>query len=72
MELKPCPFCGGKANLHTTVRNRFYVSAYIMCDKCGSSSRYFDDNENDGTFIFKAIKEWNMRADNEPCPEVYC
>lgn len=41
-ELKPCPFCGGKARLHTAKRGRSaigapYWSGYVVCrsKKCG-------------------------------------
>lgn len=51
-ELKPCPFCGGKAEIfgHT-------ASWGAMCTKCGSCNRQGSKTEAE------AIKKWNNRAD---------
>lgn len=34
-EIKPCPFCGGKAELNTE-KGRFF--SYIKCTNCGAES----------------------------------
>jgi len=65
MELKPCPFCGGKASLRTTVVSSLYMKAFVICDKCRSSSGIFGDDQHDGTFIFKAIEAWNARVNDD-------
>lgn len=61
-ELKPCPFCGGAAELKT----REYAmvghkqQAYVICKTCGVTSAYFSENiaycANE-----KAIEAWNRR-----------
>lgn len=47
-ELKPCPFCGGKA-----IRGMFN----IWCERCGAETRQDVDASEK-----KIIKVWNRRA----------
>lgn len=54
-ELKPCPFCGGKAKLVATSYGDCYV---IYCTKCYTKQNYFI-NKN------KAITAWNTRKPME-------
>ena len=76
-ELKPCPFCGGKAEKHY---QPIYIDngVCIRCTKCGARSKFspcdckykYYHGEED-VFITKeratndAINLWNRRADNE-------
>lgn len=58
-QLKPCPFCGGKARLY----NRFgwwYVACGTMRDKCkvDCSTIQFDSPD-------KAVEVWNKRGGEE-------
>ena len=64
-ELKPCPFCGGKAAIRTSTTNTIpkHARAYCYCKKCLSIGRPFDDDEDDGTCVFKAVEAWNTRAE---------
>lgn len=66
-ELKPCPFCGGKAMIQTFVSNSIprYATAICYCEKCNASGKWFEDVNHDGTFIYKAIEAWNRRIDHE-------
>lgn len=62
-ELKPCPFCGGKARLQ-----RIGESYYVVCDGyCKIKPTTWDYSVKE-----KAIKEWNSRSVTEPklkpCP----
>ena len=66
-ELKPCPFCGGKANITTYLGNKRIV--YIECDGCKAymghprimtsalkGKLYFEDKN-------ELIEAWNRRAE---------
>ena len=55
-ELKPCPFCGGKADLYVY---KWWGTAYgVECQKCkGLIDRCLTQKE--------AIAAWNRRAKNE-------
>lgn len=50
-ELKPCPFCGGKAGLE-----QISDAYWVECGKCGASSVFCGQPE-------PAIDAWNTRAD---------
>ena len=64
-ELKPCPFCGGKAKIYATTTGTCpnHAKHYCYCGKCFASGKSFSDFENDGSSVFKAIEAWNRRAD---------
>ena len=49
-ELKSCPFCGGKAELH-----RPSIAVYAICSKCGISTSYIYPPE-------EAVRRWNNRS----------
>ena len=65
IELKPCPFCGGKAAIYATTTGTIPNNCkhYCYCTKCYSSGKSFEDRENDGSSVFKAIEAWNRRAE---------
>lgn len=80
VELKPCPFCGGKANfLIKTYMERGITRGYtfgIYCTKCDIAlpkTNYiieFEMSSDDGELKVttderpQAIEAWNRRADN--------
>lgn len=54
-QLKPCPFCGGNADLYSiTIGFNEERVFYIQCDKCLSRSGKWGKKEN-------AIDMWNRR-----------
>ncbi len=71
-ELKPCPFCGGKAKLNNRAEccghGCFVELHYVACTNCKASGAVADsflDNGDDETLKTLAIKRWNRRADDE-------
>lgn len=79
-ELKPCPFCGGKAKFLITLHmERGLTRGYtfgIYCTKCGITtpntnySMEFEMSTDDGELKVtaderpQAVEAWNRRADN--------
>lgn len=59
-ELKPCPFCGGKAKIYRKKIMFIYEEdAYmIYCKNCQAQVRYSNREEI-------AIEEWNRRTKDE-------
>ena len=51
-ELKPCPFCGGKAKLRG-----YQIDFRVMCPECGGRAKLCSTAE-------ETIESWNRRADN--------
>lgn len=51
-ELKPCPFCGRKADLYKYAKNGMFL---VRCEYCGVETIYFDKEED-------ATEAWNRRA----------
>lgn len=57
-ELKPCPFCGGKAIVEGH-HNRFVEWYLCSCPECHVSQA-----GNEYGFKFGAIEAWNRRTEN--------
>lgn len=62
-ELKPCPFCGGKANYYCEeldwadwgyISATKYYNTYVECEECGAGTASFDTEQ-------QAIDAWNRR-----------
>lgn len=69
-KLKPCPFCGGKAEFISdfdhpvTATSRMHCQiAYVKCLNCISESRIFDSCS--GETEQNAIDAWNTRSEKE-------
>lgn len=59
IELKPCPFCGGKARLLAGNGVR------VLCTKCGATTWTATDSERGGTSAVEdVIKAWNKWKNN--------
>ena len=63
LELKPCPFCGGRAYLFVGDGIR------VFCVQCGASSKVLRDmqtaNRVAGNATKSVIEAWNRRANND-------
>lgn len=53
-ELKPCPFCGGKAEF----RSGSSTTPYIRCKECGGRTKSSRNSAN-------LVAAWNRRADHD-------
>jgi Lar family restriction alleviation protein len=59
-KLKPCPFCGGDAEVHITEKSEPAHYCEIVCTSCGArTARHLDYLINVATY------EWNRRKTNE-------
>lgn len=60
IELKPCPFCGGKARLFVSNGVR------VFCTKCDLTTRISVDCERiETSAVEDVIKAWNRRVNDE-------
>ena len=53
IELKPCPFCGGKAEVREYIAITDYV--FVICRNCGACVGPYGIEE-------KATENWNRRT----------
>ncbi len=58
MELKPCPFCGGKADYD----NNESGLEWVYCTECGATGESFWMSID---VTDQAIKAWNNRQNND-------
>lgn len=59
IELKPCPFCGGKARLLVNDGVR------VICSKCYVGTMILtDDVVRETNAVEMVVEAWNRRADN--------
>lgn len=56
MELKPCPFCGGRAFIAENEELEFLP--WVICSDCGCETNCFRTVE-------EAIKAWNRRTNEQ-------
>ena len=62
-ELKPCPFCGGKAEIYN--EGGFGLpKCYVQCEKCKARTYVYVNTKGNFKYMKCAIKAWNRRADN--------
>lgn len=59
-ELKPCPFCGGKAKLQTTCEHH----AWVECSACHARFPVMSCS-TPGQAVIEATKVWNRRIEEE-------
>lgn len=56
-DLKPCPFCGGEAEVFRGTTYGFHYLYEPRCIKCECALGVYETEE-------QAIEAWNRRADN--------
>ena len=69
-ELKPCPFCGGRAAVtfsHSERKHRYYLC--VTCQECNAKSRSFSSFQNPESIHSDAERLaamlWNRRTGEE-------
>lgn len=68
-ELKPCPFCGGKAHSNVTIASIKELNIAVFCKNCGviiqRDVKLLDMNFQDIiTVIENSTNAWNRRTSN--------
>ena len=66
-QLKPCPFCGGKAHIRNVTENDgrvYYETVGVLCEDCGAQSiRKISDGYYGKHYSYEEIAElWNHRV----------
>ena len=62
-ELKPCPFCGGKADIQLNCGQKPLVYGVVYCTKC-QASPYWSKPYDKVTLAIEEVTElWNRRAE---------
>ena len=62
-DLKPCPFCGGTAELSEGKFDEKAMS-YVMCRKCEARGEFFNVSPRYASAI-RAIEAWNRRVKDD-------
>ena len=60
VELKPCPFCGGKAELVY-----FHTTATVHCMRCMAMTKVYVPTSVNDDVQSEAVTAWNSRATND-------
>ncbi|MGE9941087.1 Lar family restriction alleviation protein [Bariatricus sp. SGI.161] len=60
--VKPCPFCGGKADLCSFAF--LHVEAFIKCKKCGCRTLTYKGQDYEDV-KYLAVTAWNRREADE-------
>lgn len=71
-ELKPCPFCGGKAIIKAA-NKKYGFAIWCQCKECyARTDGYYPNTDNEDETIdniesckAEAVEQWNRRANDE-------
>ena len=64
-KLKPCPFCGAKAEIKESGHGHDVIAAYVLCEGCGATGKEFTYGYMSGRHQEAhdaAAEAWNKRA----------
>ncbi len=61
LKLKPCPFCGGNAEIFIN-KSRQGQTSNIHCSKCSCRKTLLKHPSYDGVIEQDAIDDWNTRT----------
>ena len=72
-ELKPCPFCGGKANVNMKIISKNDFSIYVSCSKCRARTDGYCPTVTKEECALEsiekckalAIEKWNRRVNED-------
>ena len=66
-DLKPCPFCGGKAQFFVTKKGLSIMCTECYCGTRSATHKHFSMKEwkEVGDTVEYLAKIWNRRAENE-------
>ena len=67
-ELKPCPFCGGEAEVIRSTRSMCYEEYRVGCGKCGAMVKNFSNPLWKVSYFdteAEAIEAWNRRVSEQ-------
>ena len=65
VDLKPCPFCGGKGRMEVKDRTdwrEYYQVGFVVCERCGCRTIGVDTAPGWKKIVTEA---WNRRVDDE-------
>ena len=55
-KLKPCPFCGGKAEINNLIKFDNNDRFWVECKECGIGTKIYDSEQ-------EATEAWNRRVE---------
>lgn len=65
MDIKNCPFCGGKVEVKLAINE---ASGTAICNKCGARSAHIwksSIDESTSKLVSKILNAWNQRTEKE-------
>lgn len=66
VKLKPCPFCGGEAEILIDTNCYNVPYAFVKCGKCKAETlSYIHNKHNKMLFTDAAVESWNRRYRDE-------
>lgn len=64
-KLKPCPFCGGEAEIYVEYDGDGALKYHAYCENCAAGSRKIMVHPSSRDHIGEVVEAWNRRAEPE-------